>query len=310
MPGLHQGGIKAACEVGQSPALRSRQGCRTHIIHRSGCGIARLKFNGAGRLPLRRILQVQIGPGDVGLPAARERDLGPARGNGAGGFIPLAPLQLAGHQVHAVGIDQRDKTDPGIGKDLCRALAKETAARGEGGAQLLGEFQQQRRGDPLVGVVGGAVQHAVFPRAHGQRPQRTAHHAAAEGGGGQIRIPCRQAPHTQRGERGGKGDVRRHHVKGQRHDDHRAHGQILRREGAVGQLYGFALCAVELGNGIKALARADTVAHKARVPGHQRAVRARPGHPVGGERAGCLKADECVAGAQAEHAVLGKRAKA
>ena len=310
MPGLHQRGVKGAHQIGHRPALRRRERRGPDIVHRRRSGEAGGKLDRAGRLPLCRILQVQIRPGDIGFPARRKRDLRPARGDRAGRGKTLAALQLAGHEIHAVGIDERDEAQPGIGEDLRRAPAEDHAALRKGLAQLLGKAQQEQRCDPFVGVVRGVIQNAVLSRAHRQRPQRPPHHAAPGRGGGEKGIARRQPPDAQRDERGADGDVRRHDGKRQRHDERRPDGQILRLIGAVGQLHGLGIRAVETGDGIKALAAADAVADKARVPGHQRAVGARAGHAVGGERARRLKAQQRLARPQPEDPVPRKRTEA
>ena len=197
-----------------------------------------------------------------------------------------------------------------IRDDLRRAPAEDRAALRKGLAQLLGEAQQEQRRDPFIGVVRGVVQHAVLPRAQRQRPQRPPHHAAPGRRGGEKGIARGKPAHAKGDERRADSDVRRHNGKRQRDDDRRPDGQRVRLIGAVGQLHGLGARAVKAGNGVKALAAADAVADKARVPGHQRAVGARAGHAVGGERICRLKAQQRLARPQPEDPVARKRAEA
>lgn len=201
-------------------------------------------------------------------------------------------------RVHGRGEHERD-----LCQQVADVLALEVVAVAEARAQLLAECEQQRRRDPLVGVVRGVVKHELRPAAERQIPQRPAEHAAAKLSDGEHGIARGQPAHGISDERRGIGNVRRRDGKRQRDRQRPAERQPLRVEIGIGERDGVHARAVLPREGGKRVARADGARDEAGIVRQQCAVRPRAHDAVRREGVGRLKCAHGCRRLRAEDAV-------
>ena len=96
------------------PILRGDQRLAPHIVPRARAGVPLAELDPPGNLPARRVLQIQIHPGDVALPPVREGDVGIMGGEGHGlGIEAVQGAEGARNQVHPVRVHQGDHMERG-----------------------------------------------------------------------------------------------------------------------------------------------------------------------------------------------------
>ena len=155
-------------------------------------------------------------------------------------------------------------------------------------------------------MVRGVIQHAVFPAAEAQGPERPPQRAFADLARREKGIARREPPQAEGGQRAAPGDIRRHDREGQRDHQLAADRQVFRHEAGVGRQDRLLARAIAPREGVYRIPGAQGMHQIARVPGQQRAVRLRPRDAVGAQAAVSLKAPERRGGDAAEHAVDGQ----
>ena len=166
VPGDDDVGINALGVVIERLNLRLAQGEAPHEIPGAGAGVALGEFDLPGLEPPGGVLQVQVDPLQIGLPALREGD-GRIE---SGQLLRLRDLFGGGgsrHQGDAVGVDHGDEGDGGGAGQFLRAYAADGAAGADGFGVVLDEFQEHRGGEPFVGMVGGGIEHPSLPFSDG-----------------------------------------------------------------------------------------------------------------------------------------------
>ena len=167
-----------------------------------------------GRLPVRRILEVQVCAAYVRLPPVRERHVRIVRGYLLRPLGVEALLQRARHQVHPVRIHQRHEVEPRGSENLHGRRPPRGVVRAQPGHVP----QQRRRRYPLVCVVCRREHAGALPFPEHQIAQRPAHGAAPEGGVFQKRIARGQGAHALRVGVGAPA-YGRHRLERERHHD-------------------------------------------------------------------------------------------
>ena len=156
-------------------------------------------------------MKVQIHPQQIGFPALGEGNSGVIVGKGLGGGVfQGSRFDGPGDQIHPVRVHHGYGVNGGGFQDIPGGHAKNTAVRFRRLCQLLQKFQQHRGGNPLVGVVGGGIEHLPLSGADAQ-----GENGSTEGGGGQAvggkgGIPAQQLPDGLLAQFGGHGYISLH----------------------------------------------------------------------------------------------------
>ena len=307
MPRLHERRVEAQREIVQRPRLRRLQRLLPHKVGGRRRAHALREFVLTRLLPARRVLEIEIHAREVRLPAARKGKARIGCGELPRALVGVPGGELPRHEIDPVRVHDRDKAERAVVQDLCGGDAVELAARVEGRAELLREAQQQRRSDPLVGVLRRSVEHAVLSPAEAQRPERPAQHAFPDAPRDEEGIARGEPPKAERRQLRKPFDLRRHHGKIQRDHKLRADGQVVRRIVRVRRGNGGGGAPVAHGEGIKAVPAAYAVQQISGVPGQHGAVGLRPRDGVYREAVRRLEAPQRRLCGSAEKAVPRER---
>ena len=150
---------------GKGDRLRRAERSVSDIVTRGGTVIALREFYGFCLLPACRILQIQVDSVNICLPALWKGDMRKSQRNTLCQLEKAAACKLALCKVNTVGIYERNKIKPAAGEYLFCRNAEQLTVRNVSMAKLLNKAHHNLCADPFVGVMGGAYQNAVFPRA-------------------------------------------------------------------------------------------------------------------------------------------------
>ena len=140
-------------------------------------------------------MQIQVNPQQVCFPALGEGNRWVIVRQGLGGGIFQRPrLNGPGDQIHPIRVNHGHSVNGGGVQNVPGGYAENPSASFRCLCQLLQKFQQHRSGDPLVGVVGGGVEHLPLSRADAQGQNGSPKGGGGQAFGGKSGIPPQKLP--------------------------------------------------------------------------------------------------------------------